>query len=237
MSFQAFIDEPKSYLQVHQMAMSGEGMALWANGATAMTRQPAVPNAANGSSVQFTHNTNVTMNLTTFAGAKNVGAMALGQLGVMNKRTVTYVPAPGGATPGMRILPWSATDVTFMALNGTADFAMTGPLTGCTVSVVQHGGSIWFFHANVSGGGGVGSANRATKRQMIRNAGGIVGIPATANYFFCEYGPQHDYNGQAFVWGRLRGGGNWKFYVHEVQPESGIVFKTRKTVDGKWADI
>ncbi|WP_043343010.1 hypothetical protein [Belnapia moabensis] len=221
---------------VHQMAMSGEGGSLWSNGATAMTRHAAVANPANGNSVQFTHNSNVTMNLTTSLGPKNFGAMALGQVGVMNKRTVTYVPAPGGTLPGIRILPWSATDVTFMALNGTADFALTGPLTGCTVAAVAHGGSIWFFHANVSGGGGVGPANRATKRQMIRQAGNLVGIPGTADYVFCQYGPDHDYNGQAFVWGRRRAGGNWKFYVHEVQPESGL-FHTRRTVDGKWADI
>ena len=45
-----------------------------------------------------------------------------------------------------------------MQLGGGADFAVTGPLTGCTVAVANHGGAIWFFHANVAGGGGVGMA-------------------------------------------------------------------------------
>ena len=109
--------------------------------------------------------------------AKNIGAIALGQLGLMNKRRVTYNPTVDGGFPHLRFLPWRGTDVTFMQLNGAANFALTGPLTGCTVSVVPHGGGIWFFHANVAGGGGMGPGNRATKRMMIRNAGAIVGVP------------------------------------------------------------
>lgn len=54
----------------------------------------------------------------------------------------------GGTRPNLRILPWSGTDVTFMQLDGAANLAITGPLTGCTVSVVRHLGVIWFFHAN-----------------------------------------------------------------------------------------
>jgi len=34
-------------------------------------------------------------------------------------------------------------------------------------------------------------------------------------------------------WGRLRAGGNWKFYVHEVQG----LFNVTPTHDGKWADL
>ena len=235
MAFQSFMNDPKSYLMVHRMAMSGEGSSLWQG--AAMTRAAAIVNAASGHSIRFTHVGNVTMNQTYAMGAKNIGAVALGQIGVMDKRNVMYVPAVVGAFPGLRILPWSGSDVTFMQLNGAADFAMTGPLTGCTVAVVRDAGGIWFFHANVSGGGGVGPANRATKRQQIRNAGSTVGIPTTANYFFCEYGQGFNYNGQGFVWGRERTGGNWKFYIFEVQPESGLVFKTSKTLDSKWADL
>lgn len=235
MSFQAFMNDPKTYLMVHRMAMSGEGNSLWQGGA--MTRAAPVINGASGNSIQFTHLGNVTMNQTYAMGATNVGAVALGQMGVMQKRNVMYVPAVGGAFPNLRILPWSGADVTFMHLTGAADFAMTGPLTGCTVAVVRDAAGVWFFHANVSGGGGVGPANRATKRQMIRNAGTIAGVAPTADYVFCQYGQGFDYNGQGFVWGRQRAGGNWKFYIYEVQPESGLVFKTSKTLDSKWADL
>lgn len=237
MSFQSFMNDPKSYLSVHQMAMSGEGAALFRYGAVAMTAAAPVVNTANGHSIQFTHNANVTMNQTSGVGSKSVGATVLGQAGIIDKRSVVYVPAPGGAYPNLRILPWSGADVTFMHLNGAADFALTGPLTGCTVAVVRDAGGIWFFHANVSGGGGVGPANRATKRQMIRNAGTIVGVAPTANYMFCEYGQGFNYNGQGFVWGRRRAGGNWKFYIYEVHTPSGLVFKTNKTIDTKWADL
>lgn len=235
MSFQSFMNDPKTYLMVHQMAMQGEGNSLWQGGA--MTRAAPVPNTANGNSIQFTHNGNVTMNQAFSLGSKSIGATVLGQAGVIDKRSVLYVPAVGGAFPNLRILPWSGADVTFMHLNGAANFALTGPLTGCTVAVVRGGGGIWFFHANVSGGGGVGNVNRATKRQMIRNAGTIAGIAPTANYVFCEYGPGFNYNGQGFVWGRQRAGGNWKFYIYEVQPPTGLVFKTSKTIDSKWADL
>jgi hypothetical protein len=233
MSFQSFVNDPKAYLKVHEMQLQGAGANLVPAG---VTRAAPVANAAQGNSIQFTHAANVTMTQSQGVGPKNVGAMALGRMGLINKRGVTYTPALGGALPNLRILPWQGTDVTFMQLGGGANFALTGPLTGCTVSVVQHAGGLWFFHANVAGGGGMGPANRATKRAMIRNAGAIVGIPATANYFFCEYGPQHQYEGLGFVWGRLRPNGNWKFYVHQIQPAHGFL-NVRTTEDGKWAEL
>jgi hypothetical protein len=236
MSFQAFMNDPKGYLKVHEMQLSGSGDLVLVP--AAMTRAAPVHNAAYGTSIQFTHIGNVTLQQGHAHGATNVGAVALGQLGLTNKRQVTYIPAVGGPFPNLRILPWRGTDVTFMQLNGAADFALTGPLTGCTISVVRHAGAIWLFHANVAGGGGVGPGNRATKRMMIRNAGATVGIPAVANYFFCEFGPQYQYNGTGFVWGRLRGGGNWKFYVHDIQPPTqGAFLNVNATGDGKWADL
>ncbi|MGA9392891.1 MAG: hypothetical protein WBV69_20850 [Candidatus Sulfotelmatobacter sp.] len=36
----------------------------------------------------------------------------------------------GGTRPNLRILLWSGTDVTFMQLDGAANLAITGPLTG-----------------------------------------------------------------------------------------------------------
>ncbi|HEY6527399.1 MAG TPA: hypothetical protein VIZ65_01805 [Cellvibrionaceae bacterium] len=235
MSFQSFINNPKAYVKVHEMQLQGAGANLVP---ASVTRAAPVVNPAHGNSIQFTHIANVQMALSQSVGAKNFAAMALGRAGVMNKRGITYVPAVGGAFPNLRILPWSGTDVTFMQLDGGADFALTGPLTGCTVSVVRHAGNLWFFHANVAGGGGMGPANRATKRSMIRHAGSLVGVPQTANYFFCEYGPQHQYEGLGFVWGRLRAGGVWKFYVHEIQPPNpGALLNTNTTSDGKWAQL
>jgi hypothetical protein len=105
-------------------------------------------------------------------------------------------------------------------------------LSGCTVSVVRHAGVVWFFHANFAGGGGLANVNHGPKQAMIRNAGAIVGIPPVANYFFCEYGPGHTYDGQGFVWGRQRGGGLWKFYAHSFQPTA-----IRTTEDRKWAEL
>ncbi len=168
---------------------------------------------------------------TTVAGSVRI---ALSKVRLANKRQMTYVPAVGGAFANLRILPWSGTDVTFMQLNGGANFAVTGPLTGCTVAVVRHAGNLWFFHANFAGGGGLAAVNHATKRQMIQNADTIVGIPMGANYRYCEYGPGHTYNGLGFVWGRARAGGNWKFYVHSIKPAAIL---GNATDDEKWADL
>ncbi|MGO9338978.1 MAG: hypothetical protein ACLPY1_15905 [Terracidiphilus sp.] len=240
MSFQAFMHDPKGYCGIHEMQLNGSGANLVP---AAITRAAPVANAAHGTSIQYTHIGNVTMNLAVQAGDKTswaapsvagMGRIALSTVRLMNKRSVTYVPAVGGAFPNLRILPWSGTDVTFMQLNGGADFAVTGPLTGCTVSVVRHAGALWFFHANFAGGGGMAAVNHATKRQMIQNAGALVGIPVGANYVYCEYGPGHTYNGLGFVWGRERGGGVWKFYVHAIQPAA--VFGNA-TEDRKWAEL
>jgi len=147
---------------------------------------------------------------------------------------VTYSPAAGGAFPNLRFLPWSARDVTFMQLDGGATFAVTGPLSGCTVSVVRHSGALWFFHANVATSGGVGVVNRMIKRLMIQDAGRGVGVPPTAEYFYCESGLT--YTGLGFVWGRQRGGGAWKFYVHDIEPAATATLGN-VTEDRKWAEL
>jgi hypothetical protein len=143
------------------MQFNGSGANLVPN---CITRALPVANAANGTSIQYTHVAGVMMIQAYQSGAKTswaaptvsgVARIALSKVRVMHKRSVTYVPAPGAAYPNLRILPWSGTDVTFMQLNGGADFAVTGPVTGCTVSVVRHMGALWFFHANFAGAGGL----------------------------------------------------------------------------------
>ena len=242
MSFQTFMNDPKAYCKIHEMQLNGSGANLVP---ACITRALPAANAAHGTSIQYTHvpGAGVMMIQSLQSGAKTSSAaptvsgaarIALSKVRLMDKRSVTYVPAAGAAYPNLRILPWSGTDVTFMELNGGADFAVTGPLTGCTVSVVRHLGALWFFHANFAGAGGLAAVNHGVKRQMIQNAGAIVGIPVAANYFYCEYGPGHTYNGLGFVWGRERGGGNWKFYVHAIQPAATF---GNATEDRKWADI
>ncbi|MBV8870317.1 MAG: hypothetical protein JOY65_13030 [Acetobacteraceae bacterium] len=230
MSFQSFLQNPKGYLKVHEMQLNGGGANLVP---ASVTRAPPIANAAHGTSIQFTHIANVQM--TQMIGnvsvePKNPVALALREAGLIRKRRMTYTPAVGGPFPNLRILPWSETDITFMQLNGAADFTLTGPLTGCTVAVARHAGAVWLFHANVAGGGGVGPGNLVIKRQMVQNAGAIVGIPPGA-YTYCEMTAQ--YTGLGFVWGRQRAGGNWKFYVHDINPGAG----GNTTNDTKWATV
>src|SRR5262249_45684710 len=160
----------KGYLQVHEMHVAvtrppllagggGAGMAVAAGGA----------HAAHGTSIRGAHQKPVQLGTNQPVGNQGQGweDIVKGQPGVSHKKYIYYESAAGGPRPNFRVLPWSPTDVTFMELTGGADFAVTGPLQGCTIAVVRHAGSVWFFHANVGVGGGVNNANRATKRQMI----------------------------------------------------------------------
>ena len=226
MSIGNFITNPKSYLKVHEMQLNGAGANLVPAG---LTQAAGVVNAAHGNSIQFTHVGNVQLNQGHAHGANNFVANRLRDVGIVNRRQVTYVPSLGGGFANFRILPWSGTNITFMQLAGGANFAVTGPLTGCTVAVVRHAGAVWFFHANVAGGGGV--IHHGTKQLMVQNAAAIVGIPGGAAYNYCEYG--NDYNGLGFVWGRLRNNGDWKFYVHEINPGAG----GNNITNSKWAQI
>jgi hypothetical protein len=203
-----------------------------------MTKAAPVANAAHGNSIQFAHVSNVCLTRDLSGGGWEKMDVVKGQVGLSNKRHIFFGTDVGGWFPNFRVLPWSLGDVTFMQLTGAADFAVTGPLSGCTVSVVRHAGSVWFFHANVAGGGGVGPANLLMKLQMIWNAGTIVGIPAAAAYRYCEYGHGLQYKGLGFVWGRRRPNGVWKFYVHEIRPPgNGSALQTNTTYDTKWATV
>jgi len=239
MSFQSFTNDPKAYLLVHQMKIAGFTGAI---PSTAITELQKTANASGGYSYQYSHVGNVQMVVpanfhnVTGVGAKDNLSMLKGLMGVQNKRLVNFQVQAGGATPGVRYLPWKPADVTFMELDGAATLALTGPLKGCTLGVVRHQttGTLWFFHANVGDAGGVNNMNRAVKRDKIRAAGALVGITNAAQYFFCQYGqvPAFDYEGWGFVWGHISGG-NWKFYVHAISPGNNVNTTTNK----KWAQL
>ena len=56
-------------------------------------------------------------------------------------------------------------------------------------------------------------------------------------YSYCQYkiGGAGDYDGLAFVWGRRRAGGVWKFYVHEIS--AGVGGGANTVNNTKWAQI
>ncbi len=239
MGFQAFLNNPTYYLNHHRMLLNGQGANLVNAGA--MNRVNHGANPVFGQTHEYVHNNNVSMIQQLAVGYNNFLAHGISRLGLINKRCVTYAPVPGGGHPQLRFLPWDQATVTFMQLDAGARFFLTGPLGGCTVAVTRHAGAVWVFHANVAGGGGVNAANLAVKRQMIQHAGNGAGIPGANVYHFCQYGPQHDYQGQGFVWGQFHAGagagagaGVWRFYQHCVQPADGC-FNIDTTNTGMWA--
>lgn len=224
MSFQSFMNNPKAYLKAHSMQLGGTSQAL---APAAMTELPMTPLGGGLGAIQYLHTANVRMmRVGLVPQPKNIVANGLRQLGLIERRQVSYQSQTGGAAVGLRILPFHVARVTFMQLTGGATFAVTGPLTGCTVAVLRHAGSAWLFHANVGAGGGVGAANLLAKRNMIAQAAAGIGAMGAAT--LCEY--TVDYNGIAFVWGRLRGNGDWKFYVHDVTLGGGVQ-------NAKWATV
>jgi len=234
MGFAAFVSNPKAYLGSHEMQLNGNGSSL-----VPLQITMGVPgiNAAGGFSVQYTHvATHSLAQGAPAAPATNWGASLARKVKIAPRRRITYVPAAGGPAPGFRLLPWEATNVTFMELGAGANFAVTGPLTGCTIAVARHPvtGSVWFFHANVAGGGG--ALFLVTKRLKVRHAGVVAGFPIggpAGTYRWCEMGSQ--YHGLAFVWGRLRGPGVWKFYIHDIQPAA--PGGANQVTNSKWTEL
>jgi len=203
------------YLRTHSMMLDGSG-EYSLNLAGAVTYGAAAPNPAGGHSITYTHHANVTFNPSLDTPPTTPLQRGLRQINLLGRRMITYGPAAGGGFPGLRILPWRAGHVSELALDNDAQMAITGPLTGCTVAVLRFtGGGYGFYHANVSGHGGVTPANIAAKRNMIANLAGARGV-AVDREVYCERGA--NYTGMAFAFALRRGAG-WELYVHDYEPD------------------
>jgi hypothetical protein len=51
---------------------------------------------------------------------------------------------------GIRYLPYQANKLTYIKLDGAAQWFFTGPIEGCFVYVVRHDGSTYVFHVNAN---------------------------------------------------------------------------------------
>jgi hypothetical protein len=235
MPFADFLADPKGYLTSRAMQMAGVGHNLVP---AALTDHGAVVNGAHGHTRRYSFAGNMHLTPGAHFGNTNPLATALRRIGVMHVRSVTYGQAPGGAHAGVRILPYWPAQVTCLRLDaGGGNFALTGPINGCTVAVGRDaGGGVWMFHANV--GGALNAMNLMTKRAMTVQAGLLpaVGVPI-GNLHYCE--PNigaggFNYDGQGFVWGRPSGA-VWKFYVHYIVP--GALPGQLVVTNSKWAQI
>ncbi len=236
MSFQAFLNDPKGYLQTHEMYVS--------NGAAStqvMTFDPPAP-IVGGLQRLHWHQRGAgpfpTMAQLIDAGAnfapapnapKGFGTKLMDVVRhapLVNRKRIQYTIATSHNETNFRYLPFNPDHVTYMRINPPATFCLTGPLTGCTIAIVRGGaGSLWLLHGNDNRV--AGAAARASQwagiTDVITNR---IGVPIGGAQE-CRY--TRDYDGFGFVFGHLRGN-VWKFYSHATS--QGGVTTTRK-----WGEI
>lgn len=217
MPFADFVRNPKGYIASHQVYLNNSDTAAGAMVA-------GVPAAAGGGmTMQFTRNGNVIelqRNLLT-QPVPNKKEKVKMFVGTARPRRDYNVVAIGGADNGFRYLPFRQNHCTYMHIDAAATMAMTGPLTGCTVSVGRDpAGLLYFFHSNDNTQHG--AAARANQLNVLHGAAGLCAVNVGALHL-CEM--TQEYNGMAFVWGRRRHGGVWKFYVcdHAIGPGGATV--------------
>src|SRR5262245_43470486 len=212
MGFDTFRDEPKSYLQTHTVLIQQHPVVM-----TPLTATPPAGIPTGGTAQRFTHNTGqfVTMvhsyplgATATVAAEKKWYNVVGRELGVRPKASRTFTAIPSAVDTGLRFLPYNPGHVTYMPMDAAATFAITGPLTGCTVAAGETpAGVVYFFHS-FTHGLLEGVLARTAQRQMISYVQAQLGI------HLCHIAENTvHYDGQGFAFGRLRHGA-WKFYVY-----------------------
>ncbi len=117
-----------------------------------------------------------------------------------------------GADAGVRYLPYQADKLTYMQLDPGAQWVFTGPIEGCFVYVITHGGNTYLFHVNANAVVGGGNAlAKDTKLRAALNAllpGGVIVHRLARD----DYGtiPPENRPFRGFVYGRHDGAG-WEF--------------------------
>ena len=237
MPFTSFLADPKAYLNTHHVLLANSD-----DGAGTITVGAAAAAVGGHHGIRMTWNgTTHGLTRTQPVGGGGVGVAAAlpgkmdlfkAKVGLSPKITRNYwVESLGAAADnGFRYLPFRQNHVTYMQMDAAATFCLTGPLTGCTVAAGRTGaGSVWFYHSNDNTNHG--NAARAIQRNLLVWAGGVPTGVGILNMQLCEM--THHYTDMAFVFGRRRGGGRWKFYVHNVGLAGGA-FNSRTT---KWAEV
>jgi hypothetical protein len=116
------------------------------------------------------------------------------------------------ADVGVRYLPYQADKLTYMRLDGAAQWVLTGPIEGCFVYVVTHGGNTYLFHVNANAVGGGGNALAKDTKLRAAVNGLLPGGVITHRLARDDYGtlPPEARPFRGFVYGRNAGAG-WEF--------------------------
>lgn len=211
MSFETFMREPKAYLANHDVRVGSNASILQLMNAGAAEAIPGGQaqqwSSKPGKWVTMIRSLTMQENLTkTFADKLRIQAA---KLPLVPKVGRTFVTMESPADIGFRWLQFVENHCTYMTIDGAASFAITGPLTGCTIAVGRsRTGQLVLLHANCNTQHGEGA--RATQWNMLSHVASRKLDTAPTSLFECRY--TRDYSGMGFVFGRARQGGQWKFY-------------------------
>jgi hypothetical protein len=212
MSFAAFMKHPRAYVKTHRVFVSNSDLAEGS-----VTPQATVGILGGGGSMEFVvnaaHPISMKIGPHSTQKAKNIFERAARRMGVGSWARRDYAVCTSAGDVGFRYLPYRPNHVTFMELDANARFCLTGPLTGCTIGAGRSGnGGLWFFHSNRNDLGAVAAA-RIPKRLMLNAVAANQSIKKK-DIALCEYGPNLQYDGLGFVFGKRRSNGDWQLYAH-----------------------
>jgi hypothetical protein len=136
-----------------------------------------------------------------------------------------------GSDVGVRYLPYQADKLSYMKLDAAARWVFTGPIEGCFVYVVTHGGNTYLFHVNANAVSD-SVANATIKDKKLRAAvdallpGGVISHRLSRDNYFPPADDKRAFRG--FVYGKNTGAG-WEFRYHSFTMNGATVVPLYKS--------
>jgi hypothetical protein len=123
------------------------------------------------------------------------------------------IGAAGVADTGLRVLPWKQDCLTYMKLDDSARFFLTGPIEGCYIYVARSPiGAVYVFHVNANAV--TGMTNVQAKDNAVQGILTAKNLQLTQRLAYADYN-QTGFVNKGFVYG-WKDGTNWRFHVHSL---------------------
>jgi hypothetical protein len=225
MSAQDLVKDPLKYCKAHTIQFSHQAGDV--NGAASGMQELDRVMRQGWSSVYFGMTPGKFTDFGFFGDTKyndQTGAYDHVRIGKSNIHSI--VCKTSATDKGVRFLPWEPNAVTSMSLDANARSFFTGPLSGCSIFVVEDipTGVLWCFHANRNNDTGAG--NTGMKHAMMATAARTDRHLTGRVRYQCIYG--RDYNDLGFVFG-VKSKSAWKFYsadTGDANPGGAVRYQT-----------
>ena len=114
---------------------------------------------------------------------------------------------------GLRVLPWKPSALTYMKLDDSAKWFLTGPIEGCFIYIAKNAqGTPYVFHVNANALSGL--QNIAAKDNAVRTILTRKNLQVGHRLEYSDYNNPGFVN-KGFVYG-WKEGTNWRFHVHSL---------------------